>query len=136
MDFLVQNWVLLVVAIGSGAMLVWMGRVQGGGAGSVSPAEAVQLMNRDKAVVVDVCSPDEFAAGHVAAARNVPLNELEAKLAGVAKNKALPLILVCAKGVRSRRAVAVAQKLGYERACSLAGGMAAWREAKLPVHKG
>jgi len=134
-DFLLQNWVLVLVAVGSGGLLVWTGRTQGGGAGGLSPAEVVQLMNREKAVVVDVCTADEFAAGHVSAARHVPLEELEAKLSGVAKNKALPLVLVCASGVRSRRALAVAQKLGYEKAYSLAGGMAAWRAANLPVHK-
>ncbi|MDT7929358.1 rhodanese-like domain-containing protein, partial [Tepidimonas sp.] len=46
-----------------------------------------------------------------------------------------PLVLVCASGMRSRRAVAIAKKLGYERAVSLAGGMAAWRSASLPVQK-
>ena len=37
-------------------------------------------MNREKAVVVDVCSADEFASGHVLAAKNIPLPDLEAKL--------------------------------------------------------
>ncbi len=136
MDFFVQNWMLFVVAIGSAAMLMLPNLGKGGGASSVTPTEAVQLMNREKAVVVDVCSAEEFAAGHVTAAKNVPLAELEDKLTGVAKNKALPLVLVCASGMRSRRAVAVAKKLGYEKAYSLAGGMGAWRAANLPVQKG
>ena len=92
-------------------------------------------MNREKAVVVDVCSAEEFAAGHVVGARNVPLGELEAKLTGAVKNKATPLVLVCASGARSRRAVAMAKKLGYENARSLTGGMGAWRSANLPVEK-
>ena len=53
----------------------------------------------------------------------------------VVKNKALPLVLVCAKGARAQRAVGVAQKLGYDKAQALAGGMKAWRDASMPVEK-
>jgi len=63
------------------------------------------------------------------------LAELEARLPEVAKNKALPLVLVCASGMRSSRAVSVARKLGYEKVFSLRGGMNAWKEANLPVSK-
>jgi rhodanese-related sulfurtransferase len=92
-------------------------------------------MNREKALVIDVCGADEFAAGHVKGALHVPLNELETRLAGVAKNKSQPLIMVCASGMRSKRAQAAAQKLGYEKVHSLQGGLAAWKEANLPVAK-
>ena len=56
-------------------------------------------------------------------------------LAAAVKNKALPVILVCQSGARSNRAVAIAKKLGYEQAQSLAGGLTAWRAAGLPVEK-
>ena len=92
-------------------------------------------MNHEKAVVVDVCEGAEFAAGHVVGAKNIPLSELEAKLAGAVKNKALPLILVCQSGARSSRALGMVKKLGFENAQSLAGGMGAWRSANLPVEK-
>lgn len=136
MTFLIENWMLIAVALVSGGMLFWPMLRQGGGSASVTPNEAVQLINRDKAVLVDVCSADEYASAHVAGAKHVALAELDAKLAGVAKNKQAPLILVCASGMRSQRAVAVARKLGYEQAVSLAGGLKAWREANLPVAKG
>ena len=126
---------LFLVAASSGAMLLWPTLGKGGGATGVSPTETVQLMNREKAVVVDVCSPEEFAAGHVTGAKSIPLAELEEKLAGAVKNKAVPLVLVCASGMRSRRAVAVAKKLGYEKVYSLSGGMGAWRDANLPIQK-
>ena len=61
--------------------------------------------------------------------------ELEGKLAGMVKNKATPVILVCASGARSKRAVAIAKKLGFENARSLGGGLGAWRSASLPVEK-
>jgi rhodanese-related sulfurtransferase len=109
--------------------------VQGAVTAGLSPSAAVLLMNREKAVVVDVCETAEFAAGHITGAKNVPLGELEAKLAGTVKNKTLPLILVCQTGARSGRALAIAKKLGYEQAQSLGGGLAAWKTANLPLEK-
>jgi rhodanese-related sulfurtransferase len=134
-SFFLDNWMLFAVALASGGMLLWPVLSSGGGAGGLNPSEAVQLMNREKAAVVDVCSPEEYAAGHVTGAKNVPLPDLEAKLATAVKNKTTPLVLVCASGARSRRAVAIAKKLGYENARSLTGGMGAWRAANLPVDK-
>lgn len=135
MKFIFDNWHLIAIALVSGALLLWP-VIKGAAVSGLDPAAAVQLMNREKAVVVDVCEVDEFAVGHVGGARNVPLGELEKKLAGVVKNKTLPLILVCQSGARSARAVAVAKQLGYEHAQSLAGGLAAWRAANLPVERG
>lgn len=125
---------LISIALASGALLLWP-LIQGAATAGLDPAGAVQLINREKGVVIDVCSPQEFAAGHVGGARNIPLDDLEAKLAGAVKNKALPLILVCQSGARSGRAVAIAKKLGYEQAQSLGGGLAAWKAANLPVEK-
>ena len=126
---------LIAVAIASGAMLLWP-LIQGAATAALDPAGAVQLINREKGVVVDVCDPAEFAAGHVGGAKNIPLADLESKLGNAVKNKALPLILVCQTGARSGRAVAVAKKLGYEKAQNLAGGLVGWKAANLPVEKG
>lgn len=136
MSFFIENWILIAVAFAAGAMLMWPAVTAGGRPGSLNPAQVVQLMNREKAVVIDVCGPDEFVGGHIVGAKNIPLGELEAKLPGAVKNKALPLVLVCASGARSGRAIAVAKKLGYENTHSLSGGMGAWRAAALPVEKG
>ena len=135
MSFLIENWTLLAVALVSGGMLMWPAIAGGGGAGALSANDAVLLINREKAVVIDVCSAEEFSAGHVPGAKHVPLGELESKLAATVKNKSTPVILVCASGMRSKRAVAIAKKLGFEKAHSLAGGLGAWRSASLPVEK-
>ncbi len=136
MNFFIDNWTLFAIAIASAAMLLWPVVSRGARAGDVNANEAVMLMNREKAVVVDVCEPAEYANGHVAGSKNIPLSQLEAKLAAAVKNKATPVILVCVSGIRSRKAVAIATRLGYEKAVSLSGGMGAWREASLPVEKG
>ena len=83
-------------------------------AASVGTAEAVRLINREKAVLIDVSEPAEYAAGH--AARRAQRAARPAR--GVAKdlpsNKALPLVLVCPTGARASRAVALLQQAGYE----------------------
>ena len=135
MKFIFDNWMLISIAVASGALLLWP-VMKGAAMTGLDPATAVQLINREKGVVIDVCEPAEFAAAHVGGARNIPLGQLESKLTGVVKNKTVPLILVCQSGARSGRAVAIAKKLGYEQAQSLGGGLASWKAANLPIERG
>jgi rhodanese-related sulfurtransferase len=132
--FFVDNIFLLLVAFVSGGLLVWPMVKGGARSGSVGTAEAVRLINREKGVLIDVSEPAEFAAGHVAGSRNVPVATLETSKA-LPTNKALPLIVVCPTGARAGRAAGTLRKLGFENAHALAGGTAAWREASLPVEK-
>ena len=136
MSFLAENWFLIVTAVVSGGLLAWSYFGPGSGAG-LSVAQAVQLINREKGVVIDVCEPAEYAQGHVAGSRNIPLASLgEAdKSKGLPANKTLPVIVVCASGIRARKAAAQLKQMGYERAEALAGGLKAWREASMPVEK-
>ena len=133
MNFIVDNWYLILLVLVSGAMLLVPMIKEGGG--GLSAAMAVQLINREKAVVIDVCGAAEYAAGHVVGAKNVPLNELETRLPGVVKNKALPLVIVCASGGRAQHAANMARKLGYTNAQALSGGLKAWVAAGMPVEK-
>ena len=126
---------LIAIALSSGGMLLWPMVASGMNAGALSASGAVQLINREKAVVVDVSDAEEFAAGHVGGARNIPLGQLEERLPMAVKNKALPLILVCASGSRARSAEAVAKKLGYQQAQALGGGLKSWKDANLPLEK-
>ena len=133
-EFVTANWMLILIALSSGGMLAWP-LIRGSGAGTLTAQGAVQLINRERAVLVDVREPEEFATGHMIGAKNVPLNQLDEKLASTVKNKTVPLLLVCATGARAQRAVAMAKKLGYEQAQAVAGGLKAWKEANLPVEK-
>ncbi len=132
MNFLIDNWMLLTVALASGFALLLPVLTKGSG---LDPQAMVQLMNRDKAVVIDVCEPDEFARGHVMGAKNVPLGQLEDKLGQVVKNKSTQVIMVCQVGARSARAAASARKLGYDNVQSLSGGLRAWVAASMPTEK-
>lgn len=135
MKFLIDNWALISVAVVSAGMLMWPALGRGVRAGGVTAAGAVQLINREKGVVIDVSEADEFAAQHITNAKNIPVNQLEQRLPEVVKNKALPVILVCASGARAQRSLAVAKGLGYARAVALSGGLKGWKEANLPLEK-
>jgi rhodanese-related sulfurtransferase len=132
--FIIDNWMLFAVALGSATML-FLPQIKGAAGGTLTSAGAVQLINREKAVVIDVSDAEEFAAGHINNAKNVPFAQLEDKLGGQVKNKELPLILVCTSGARSSRAVSVAKKLGFANVQALAGGLKSWKEANLPLEK-
>ena len=133
--FFIDNWFLFLAAAMSGGLLVWPLLNKGaGGGGKVSASAAVQLINRERAVLIDVSEPAEYAAGHAAGARSVPLAGLEASK-DLPKNKTLPLVVLCPNGTRASRAVATLKKLGFENSSALAGGLGAWRAANLPVEK-
>lgn len=135
MSFFIENWYLFTLALVSGIALA-LPSLRKAGSGTLSPQNAVQRINREKGVVVDVRDANEFASGHITNAKNVPLEQLQERLPQVVKNKAVPVILVCDGGARAVRAQLVARQLGYDKAEAMAGGMKAWRSASLPVVKG
>ena len=134
-EFVRNNLLLFAVAFVSGAMLLWplVRRTTGGP--WVSTTQATHLINREEALVVDVREPNEFAAGHVLGAKNVPLARLDASGAELAKRKERPLIVCCDGGERSAKALALLKKQGFTRVANLSGGIAAWQQAGLPVEK-
>jgi rhodanese-related sulfurtransferase len=131
--FIIENWMLILMAAVSGGLLLQQALIKGAGSG-VATAEAVRLINREKAVLIDVCEPSEFAAGHAVGSRNIPLGSLDGAKE-LPSNKTLPLLLMCASGARAGRAAGMLRKAGYEKAVAVTGGLAAWREAGLPVEK-
>lgn len=133
MSFLIENYLLVLMALASGGLLLWH-TMQKNQAGSIGTAEAVRLINHEKAVLIDVGEASEFATGHAPGARNVPLGELGASKA-LPANKALPVVVMCPSGARANRAVGVLRKAGFEKAIAVNGGLGAWREAGLPVEK-
>ncbi len=135
MEFVSQNILLISIVVISGGGLLWQ-LLRGGGANEVNAGQATLLINREDALVVDVREADEFATGHPADARNIPLSKLADRANELEKFKDKPLILCCASGMRSSKACGELKQLGFTRLYSLAGGFQAWSEAGLPVKKG
>lgn len=100
---------------------------------SISPRDAEARLAAGGVDVVDVREPDEFAEGHVPAARNVPLATLKANPKKHLGEGAV--VFVCAKGVRSESAAMAADAAGIAEVYSIDGGTDAWRRASLPIER-
>ena len=124
-------WLMVLVAVVAGGLLLWP-TITGARSAGISATEAVRLMNREKASVIDVSEPGEFAAGHIVGSRNIPIGRLEVA-PELPKNKTLPIVLVCASGKRAAKAAKALEAKGYAKAVVLAGGLAAWRTANMPI---
>jgi len=135
-EFFRQNVLLIGLAIGSGlALLLPMLSRSAAGISVLSVTEAVMLMSRKSALVLDVREPDEFAQGHLQGARNVPLSQLSARLKELEKFRDKPVLVVCERGRRANAAAKLLKAQSFTALNVLKGGMQAWIEAKMPSSK-
>ena len=136
MQFVVNNWYLVLGIVVVLTMLVWGPLTQLlHGVQHVTTAEAIRLMNHEKGVLVDVREPDEYRGGHIPNALNLPLSGLAAGLKQIEKHMARPLIICCRTSQRSARAAVALRKHGFASVQVLAGGITAWQHENLPVEK-
>ncbi len=104
---------------------------------ALKPAELTALMNTiEDAVVVDISPSADFEKGHIAGSRNVQASQFgpEHKLVAGAAHK--PVVVVCRSGMTAQGAAKNLKKAGFEQVYVLDGGIAAWRQAELPLVKG
>jgi rhodanese-related sulfurtransferase len=131
-----MNMVLLGLVIASGGMLLYPLLSRGMRPGAeVTPIEAVTLINRKDALVLDVRDEGEFSGGHITNARHLSEKQLEDRLKEIEKFKSRPVIVSCASGRRSVAVAATLRKHGFAEAVSLRGGVAAWQQAGMPLEK-
>lgn len=135
-QFIINNWYLFV-ALGVICFLLAAGPIsqQMYGIKNTNSAQAVILLNRENAVVVDVCEPKEFSAGHVPNAINLPLSSLKDRLHDLDKYKNKPVIVSCRSGNRSMKGAVLLRKHGFPTVYNLAGGLLGWERDNLPVEK-
>jgi rhodanese-related sulfurtransferase len=131
-NFIVENILLIVIAIVSGGMLLWPLINKATGGPELDTLAATRLMN-DGAIVLDVREAAEFSAGHLANAKHIPVSEIDTRLSDITSGK--PVLVYCATGTRSGKAAAALKKAGRDQIFNLSGGIAAWKQAGLPVVK-
>lgn len=137
MEFVSNNILLIGLALGSGVMLLLPAFKKGaGGVPNLGAAEAVTLINRQHALVLDVRSDSEFASGHILDAKHIPLDKLTERLGELGKYKDKPILVNCQRGGRSAKACEILRKAEFKQVHNLQGGLEAWVLAKLPVVKG
>jgi rhodanese-related sulfurtransferase len=133
-EFFKSNILLIGLAIGSGIMLLLPSFKKGaGGVPNLSPAEAVTLINRSNAFVLDVRDDAEFASGHIADATHIPVADLAARIGELKKYQNKTILVNCQKGMRSAKACDILRKAEFTQVNNLQGGLSAWLEAKLPI---
>jgi rhodanese-related sulfurtransferase len=134
LEFVQNNIWIITIALVSGIMLVWPGFRSSGK--RVSSHRAIQLINHEGAIIIDVRDVGEFAANHIAEARNIPLKDLDKRMTELESLKEKNLLLVCASGVRAGQASARLEKQGFTQVSCMEGGIDAWQRAGLPLIRG
>ena len=97
----------------------------------VSAPVAAERVAHGEAILVDVRAPGEREQKHVAGSVALPLNHLAERAGELPRDR--PLLVHCAGGYRSSIAASLLQRLGFARVSEMAGGLAAWEAAKLPI---
>jgi rhodanese-related sulfurtransferase len=135
-EFLKANVLLLGLALGSGFMLLLpFFKKSAGGVPNLSVTEAVSLINRNNALVLDVRETTEFVTGHIVDAKHIPLAMLAERINELKKYKDKPILVNCQRGMRSAKACDILRKAEFTQVHHLQGGIEAWLSAKLPVIK-
>jgi rhodanese-related sulfurtransferase len=133
-EFVESNILLIGLAVGSGFMLLLpLFKKSAGGVPNLTAAEAVTLINRSNALVLDVRDATEFASGHIAEAMHIPLADLSARIGELKKYQNKPILVNCQRGMRSAKACDILRKAEFTQLSNLQGGLNAWLEAKLPA---
>lgn len=102
---------------------------------SVSDAADILAAPPDELVILDIRTPDEYAAGHIAGAINIDYYEadFEAKLSSL--DPAVPYVMYCNSGNRSANALPLMDRIGFEEVYEIDGGIQAWYSAGHPVEQ-
>ncbi len=103
------------------------------GSSSVGPQQAVMLINRKNAVVVDVRDKKEFESGHIVDSINIPLAKLKQRMTELKKHKDNPLVVVCKLGQHSGEAAKILMEAGHAEVFKLSGGLTEWKAQSLPL---
>jgi len=103
---------------------------------NTTPAAAVDIagaraLREQGARLIDVREPREFASGHAAGARNIPLGQVGSRLAEIPADG--PVLLICRSGSRSGQAQHILIAQGRTNTYNVTGGTMAWQAAGLPM---
>ncbi len=102
---------------------------------SLTPAAAVQLMNNEDVVVLDVREPAETIDGKITKAIQIPAGAVTKRITELEKHKDKTLLVYCKSGGRAGSTCKELSKHGFDKVYSLNGGILAWQDAHLPVSK-
>ncbi len=95
----------------------------------ITPEQYLQERAADQSyILIDIREPDEFAAGHIDGAVNIPMREITQRLDDLPRGKGTPILLYCHSARRSAYILTVLRMLGYTEVYHLKGGYAAYQK--------
>ncbi len=125
-------WVALLIAV-----IVTTVKTRFSKVNEITRGEAIRLINKEDAVIVDLRSRDDYRKGHIANALNLTSSEVKSgNLGELDKVKTKPVIVVCATGTTSREPAENLNKAGFERVYVLKEGISGWSGENLPLVRG
>jgi rhodanese-related sulfurtransferase len=117
--------IIIFLVIVTGALLIYQGGTW------LYQRKILKTLNEDefragyrKSQLIDVREPNEFEAGHILGARNIPLSQMKVRLQEIRPDK--PVYLYCQSGIRSGRAAQLLHRKGYKDLSHLQGGFKKW----------
>jgi rhodanese-related sulfurtransferase len=135
--FILDNWYLfLALIVILGLLFVNLGKGRLLGFTEVGPVQAVELINHENALPLDVRADDEFAKGHIVGSINIPFALLDSRMEDLQPHRDRPLLVYCESGRQAAHACARLRSAGFEPVHKLRGGLMAWRSAGLPLERG
>lgn len=101
----------------------------------MSPADVVSALNKGEPLLLDVRESSELSTGKIDGAKHIPMSDLAKRIKELDQHKGQEIIVYCRTGNRSASACRMLEKAEYTQLAHLAGGIAAWETANLPLKK-
>ena len=130
-EFLAEQWILAAALLTVIIMLIVHESRKSGP--SLSPQQAINLVNEKDGIFVDLRDAADFGKGHIVGAVNIPAAKLGERMVELEKFKNKPVVLVCKMGQQSGAAGKQLRGENYTRVYKMSGGMMEWGNLQLPL---
>ena len=131
LEFVAQQWILFAALLTLVVLLVAHEARKSGP--SLSPQQAINLVNEAGGVFLDLRDAPEFRKGHIVSAVNIPSAKLPERMAELDRYKDKPIVLVCKMGQQSGVAGKQLKAANYSQVYKMSGGMMEWGNLQLPT---
>ena len=131
LEFLAQQWILVIALLAVIIMLVLHEARKSGP--SLSPQQAINLVNNQQGVFVDLRDGAEYKKGHIVDALHIPASKVVDRIAELEKFRDKPIVLVCKMGQQSGAAGKQLKAGNFDKVYKMSGGMLEWTNLQLPT---
>ncbi|MEM1187086.1 MAG: rhodanese-like domain-containing protein [Pseudomonadota bacterium] len=131
LEFAAQQWILIAALMAAIGMLIAHETRKAGPA--LSPQQAINLVNAEDGVFVDLRDAAAYKKGHIVDALNIPASKVVERRDELSKYQDRPVVLVCNMGQHAGAAAKQLRAAGHEKVFKMAGGMMEWSNLQLPT---